>query len=86
MLVTLFGIVTEARRLQPENAEASMLITLLGIVTEVIFLFPYKKYEGITSTSFPMVIVFIEVGKGELYDEVVTFFALYLRSTKLLQP
>ena len=31
MLVTLFGIVTEVRPLQPEKAEFPMLVTLLGI-------------------------------------------------------
>ena len=35
MLVTLLGIVTEVRPLQPEKAEYPMLVTLLGIVTEV---------------------------------------------------
>ena len=35
MLVTLLGIVTEVRPLQPEKARSPMLVTLLGIVTEV---------------------------------------------------
>ena len=35
MLVTLPGIVTEVKPLQPEKAPYSMLVTLLGIVTEV---------------------------------------------------
>jgi len=33
MLVTLFGIVTLASELQPENALVPMLVTLFGIVT-----------------------------------------------------
>ena len=33
MLVTLFGIVTLARLVQPLNAESAMLVTLFGIVT-----------------------------------------------------
>jgi hypothetical protein len=35
MLVTLLGIVTLVRPVQPENAEDPMLVTLLGIVTLV---------------------------------------------------
>jgi hypothetical protein len=35
MLVTLLGIVTLVRPVQPENAYAAMLVTLLGIVTLV---------------------------------------------------
>ena len=35
MLVTLDGIVTDVRPLQPENAEDPMLVTLDGIVTDV---------------------------------------------------
>ena len=35
MLVTLFGIVTLVRLLQPENTEEPMLVTLFGIVTLV---------------------------------------------------
>ena len=33
MLLTLVGIVTAVRPMQPENAELPMLVTLLGIVT-----------------------------------------------------
>ena len=33
MLVTLFGIVTLVKPLQPPNAEDPMLVTLSGIVT-----------------------------------------------------
>ena len=33
MLVTLFGIVTLARLLQPQNTMVPMLVTLSGIVT-----------------------------------------------------
>ena len=33
MLVTLLGIVTEVRPLQPEKAHPPMLVTELGIVT-----------------------------------------------------
>ena len=32
MLVTLLGIVTLVRLVQPENAQSPMLVTLLGIV------------------------------------------------------
>ncbi len=35
MRVTLFGIVTLVKPLQPENAEDPMLVTLFGIVTLV---------------------------------------------------
>ena len=35
MLVTLLGIVTLVRLVQPENAQSPMLVTLLGIVTLV---------------------------------------------------
>ena len=35
MLVTLFGIVTLVRLVQPENAFSPMRVTLLGIVTDV---------------------------------------------------
>ena len=35
MLVTLSGIVTLVKPLQPENAELPMLVTLFGIVTLV---------------------------------------------------
>ena len=35
MLVTLAGIVTEARPVQPQNAYWPMLVTLVGITTEV---------------------------------------------------
>ena len=35
MLVTLLGIVTEVRDLQPEKALYPMLVTVLGIVIEV---------------------------------------------------
>ena len=35
MLVTLDGIVTDVRPLQPENAPLPMLVTLDGIVTDV---------------------------------------------------
>ena len=35
MKVTLFGIVTEVRPLQPSKAPPPMVVTLLGIVTEV---------------------------------------------------
>ena len=34
MLVTLFGIVTEVKLLQPEKAPPPILVTLLGIVIE----------------------------------------------------
>ena len=40
MLVTLLGIVTEVKPLQPEKALLPMLVTLLGIVTEVKLLQP----------------------------------------------
>ena len=42
MLVTLLGIVTEVRPLQPEKAELPILVTLLGIETEVRPLQPEK--------------------------------------------
>ena len=35
MLVTLLGIVTLVRLVQPANAQSPMLVTLLGIVTLV---------------------------------------------------
>ena len=38
MLVTLPGIVTEAKMLHPRKAPTPMLVTVLGIATEVILL------------------------------------------------
>ena len=35
MLVTLSGMVTEVREVQPEKAEYPMLVTPFGMVTEV---------------------------------------------------
>ena len=35
MLVTLLGIVTDVKPLQPSKAELPMLVTLLGMVTDV---------------------------------------------------
>ena len=81
MLVTLLGIVTEVRPLQPENDFSPILVTLPGILIEATFVFPSKKCEGITSTSFPIVTVFIETGNWQ----EATFMTLYLRSTKLSQ-
>ncbi len=42
MPVTLLGIVTEVKPLQPRKALYPMLVTLLGIVTEVKPLQPEK--------------------------------------------
>jgi hypothetical protein len=42
MLVTLEGMVTEVRPLQPEKALLPMLVTLEGMVTEVRLLQPEK--------------------------------------------
>ena len=42
MLVTLLGMVTEVRPLQPKNASSPMLVTLLGMVMEVRPLQPEK--------------------------------------------
>ena len=35
MKVTLLGMVTEVRPVQPEKVELPMVVTLLGMVTEV---------------------------------------------------
>jgi len=35
MIVTLFGMVTEVRELQPLKAPKKIVVTLLGMVTEV---------------------------------------------------
>ena len=43
MVVTLLGMVNEARLLQPENAEFPILITLLGMVNEARLLQPEKE-------------------------------------------
>ena len=40
MLVTLLGMVTEVKLLQPEKALSLMVVTLLGMVTEVKLLQP----------------------------------------------
>ena len=42
MLVTLLGMVTEARPLQLEKADSPMLVTLLGMVMEVRLVQPLK--------------------------------------------
>ena len=42
MLVTLLGIMTEVRLLQPRKAEPPMLVTLSGMVMEVRLLQPRK--------------------------------------------
>ena len=42
MLVTLSGIVTLIKPLQPENAKSAMLVTLDGIVTVVRLLQPWN--------------------------------------------
>lgn len=42
MLVTLSGIVTEVREVQPSKAELPMLVTLSGMVIEVKPLQPEK--------------------------------------------
>jgi len=50
MLVTLFGIVTLVRPLQPLNAEDPMLVTLFGIVTLVSPLQPENAEESMLVT------------------------------------
>jgi hypothetical protein len=49
MLVTLLGIVTEVKLLQPEKAPFPMFVTLLGIVTEVKPLQPEKAPPAMDS-------------------------------------
>ena len=57
MLVTLAGMLTEGREVQPEKAELPMLVTLSGIVTEVSEV-QFRKAElpmlvpPVTMTSF----------------------------------
>ena len=53
MLVTLLGIVTEARPLQYEKVAYPMLVTLLGIVTEVRLL--QMRYLQLSVCQFVMV-------------------------------
>ena len=52
MVVTLLGIINEARLLQPENAEFPILITLLGIVTEGSELHPANTLSSIDVILF----------------------------------
>ena len=55
MLVTLSGMVIEARELQPLKAEYPMLVTLFGMVTEVREVqFPKASYPMLV-TLLPMV-------------------------------
>ena len=49
MLVTLLGIVTEVKPLQPEKADSPILVTLLGIVTEVKLVQPEKALPAMDS-------------------------------------
>ena len=66
------------------NAFSPMFVTLLGIVIEVTFLLLYRKYEGMDSTSFPIVTVFIDAGKYKFVvdADIFAFFALYTSSDK----
>ena len=57
MLVTLLGIVTEVKPLQPEKAEDPMLVTLLGIVTEV-------KPEQPEKALCPMLVTLLGITKS----------------------
>ena len=52
MLVTLLGIVTEVKPLQPQKASSPMLVTLLGIVTEVKLLQSLKASLPIPVTVY----------------------------------
>jgi hypothetical protein len=55
MLVTLLGMVTDVRLLQPEKAPDSMLVTLLGMVTDVRLLQPEKAELPMLVTLLGMV-------------------------------
>ena len=55
MLVTEFGMVTEVRPVQPENALLPMVVTLLGMVTEVRPVQPLKAEFPMLVTEFGMV-------------------------------
>ena len=60
MEVTLSGMVTEVRPLQPEKARSPMEVTLLGIITEVRPLQDWKAYWPMVVTLSVMVIFVIE--------------------------
>ena len=55
MLVTLLGIVTEVRPVQPEKADAPILVTLLGMVMEVRSEQPKNACSPIVVTLLGMV-------------------------------
>jgi uncharacterized membrane protein HdeD (DUF308 family) len=54
MLVTLSGIVTLVRPLQPWKAKSPMLVTLSGIVTLVRLLQLLKASSPMAVTGFPL--------------------------------
>jgi hypothetical protein len=54
MLVTLLGIVTLVRPVQPVNALSPMLVTLLGIVTLVRRNWPWNALSPMRVTGWPL--------------------------------
>ena len=63
MEVTLFGMVTEVKPLQYENAPPPMEVTPVGMVTEVKPLQPLTKFAGIRCTLSPILTVVRELPK-----------------------
>ena len=55
MLVTLLGMVTEVRPLQPLKAELPMLVTLLGMVTEARTLHSEKVFGPMLVTELGII-------------------------------
>ena len=56
IVVTLLGMVTEVRELQPLKAYSLIVVTLLGMVTEVRELQPLKAVCPIVVTRLPIII------------------------------
>ena len=57
ILVTLLGIVTLVRVVQPWNAEPPILVTLLGIVTLVRLVQPKNALSPMATTGRPPIVV-----------------------------
>ena len=61
ILVTLLGIVTEVRELQPEKALFPMLVTLLGIVTD----FRLQPSKALSPISVTLLGIVMEVNDSQ---------------------
>ena len=75
MLVTLLGIVTLVRPLQPENAWFSMLVTLLGIVTLVMPLQPENACFSMLVTLLGIVTLVRPLQLEYLQPVITQYFA-----------